>query len=67
VEAAQQMVKLQGEKFDMLQPSGSSKMAKGANPKLQGALGSLEELKELINNHLKVGLSWRHLHHFSHA
>ena len=50
------MVRLQGEKFDMLQPAGASRMAGGANPKLKGALGSLQELKELISAHLKVCL-----------
>jgi hypothetical protein len=56
VESAQNLVKLQAEKFDLLQPSGGRRSSQPASPALTASLKALEELKGVIAIHLKVSV-----------
>lgn len=54
MESAQSLVRLQAEKFDLLQPSGGRRSTQPASPALTASLKALEELKGVIAIHLKV-------------
>lgn len=59
VDSAKEIAKLLGEKFDLLQPGSAavtSKASSGSGPS-QATIKCLEELKEIIGNHLKVRIS----------
>lgn len=47
-------MRLQAEKFDLLQPSGGRRSTQPASPALTASLKALEELQGVIAIHLKV-------------
>jgi hypothetical protein len=58
IDSAKELVRLYGDKFDLLQPNSTAAQAKqrDTSSASQGTIKSLEEVKQLISNHLHVSV-----------